>query len=115
MLSPFSCPPPQKPTIPPPSPCFYEGAPYISTHTPLPPCPGIPLHWDIEPTQDQEPLLPLMPNKAILCYICRWSHGLFHVYPLVGGLVPGSPRGSDWLILLFLWSCKPLQLLQTFF
>jgi hypothetical protein len=27
-----------------------------------------------------------MPDKAILCYICSWSH----VYSLVSGLVPGS-------------------------
>jgi len=52
-----------------------------------------------------------MPNKAILCYICSWSHGSVHVYSLGGGLVPGS---SGWLV-LFLWGCKPLQLLQSFF
>jgi hypothetical protein len=27
--------------------------------------------------------LPLMPEKAILCCICGWSHGLLHVYSLV--------------------------------
>jgi hypothetical protein len=60
-------------------------------------------------------LLPLMPNEAILCYICRWSRGSFHVYSLVGGLVPGSSGASGWLILLFfLWGCKPLKLLQSF-
>jgi hypothetical protein len=41
-----------KPLIP--SPCS-------STH-PLP-CPGIPLNWCIEPSQDQGPLLPLMTYK----------------------------------------------------
>ena len=81
----------------------------------LPPCPGIPLHWDIEPSQDQETLLPLMPDKAIPCYICNWRHGCLHVYSLVGGFVSRSSGGSGWLILLFfLWSCKPLQLLQSF-
>jgi hypothetical protein len=56
--------------------------------------------------------LPLMSNKAILCYIYSWSPGSLHVYSLIGGLEPGS---SGWLILLFfLWSCKPLQLLQSF-
>jgi len=51
-----------------------------TTH-PLPPhCPSIPLHWSIDPSQDQRPSLPLMPDKAILCYICSWSHGLIHVY-----------------------------------
>ena len=41
----------------------------------------------------QGPLLPLMPDKAIICYICSWSH----VYLLVDGLVPGSSRGV-WLV-----------------
>ena len=36
------------------------------------------------------PALPLMPEKAILCYICIWSHGSLHGYSLVGGLVSGS-------------------------
>jgi hypothetical protein len=41
--------------------------------------------------------------------------GFFHVYSLVGGLFPGSSGVSHRLILLFfLWSCKPLQLLQSF-
>jgi hypothetical protein len=31
-----------------------------------------------------------MTHEAILCYICSWSYGSFHVYSLVGGLVPGS-------------------------
>jgi hypothetical protein len=48
-------------------------------------------------------------KKAILCYICSWSHGFLHVYSLFGGLVPGNSGGSAWLILLvFLWNCKPL-------
>ena len=52
--------PPQEPPIPSPSLYFYEGA--YPTY-PLPPHhPGIPLHWDIEPSQDQGPLLPLMTN-----------------------------------------------------
>jgi hypothetical protein len=59
---------------------------------------GIPLHWGIEPSQDRGPLLPLMPDKAILCYICGWSHGSLHVYSLVGGLVPGSSGGGGWLV-----------------
>jgi hypothetical protein len=52
--------------------------------------PGINLHWGMEPSQDQGPLLLLMTNKAILWYICSWSHGTLHVCSLVGGLVPGS-------------------------
>jgi hypothetical protein len=35
-----------------------------------PPYPGIPLHWGIEPSQDQWSLLPLISEKTILCYIC---------------------------------------------
>ena len=34
--------------------------------------------------------LRIIPDKAILCYRCSWSHGTFHVYSLVSGLVPGS-------------------------
>jgi hypothetical protein len=69
----------------------------------------------IEPPWDQGPLLPLMPDKAIPCYICNWSHVSLHVYSLVGGLVPGGSGVSGWLILwFFLWGRKPLQLLQSF-
>jgi len=80
------------------------------THSLPPLCPGIPLHWGIKPSQDQGPLLPLLPNKAILCYICSWSHESVHVYSLVDGLVHGSSGLSGWLILLFfLWGCKPFS------
>jgi hypothetical protein len=58
------------------------------------PCPGIPLQWSIEPAQDQGPLLPLMTNIAILCYICSWSHGSLHVHSLGGSFVPGSSGGT---------------------
>ena len=33
-------------------------------------CPSILPYWGIEPPQDQGPPLPLVPNKAILYYIC---------------------------------------------
>jgi hypothetical protein len=57
----------------------------------------------------------LMPNKAILCYICFWSYGSLHVHPLVGGLVPESYGGASWFISLFLlWGCTPLQLIWSF-
>jgi hypothetical protein len=26
------------------------------------------------------PLLSLMPDKAILCHICNWSHGVLHIF-----------------------------------
>jgi hypothetical protein len=108
----------QKPPFPSPPPASMR----VFSHPLLPPCPGIPLHWGIKPLQDQGLLLPLMPDKAIFCCICDWSHGLLHVYYLAGGLVPGCSGGrgevgevSGWLILLFfLWGCKPLQLLQFF-
>jgi len=95
----------QKPSI---SPCFYEGALPLLTSTSPP--------WQ-SPTLGHRTLIgprsspPLMPNKAILCYICSWSHGSVYVYSWEGGLVPGS---SGWLVLLFLWGCKLLQLFQSF-
>ena len=72
-----------------PLPCFYEGTPSM-TYPLLPHYTSIPQHWGIEPPQDQGPPLPLMPDKAILCYVSSWSHGSLHVYFLVGDLVPGS-------------------------
>jgi hypothetical protein len=78
----------------PPSPCLYEGAP-LPTHPLLLSCPGIPLHWGIEPPQAQGPLLPLMSNKNILCHI--W------VLPCVFfGWWSSSQElwGSGWLTLL---------------
>jgi hypothetical protein len=87
----------QKPPIP--SSCFYEDAP-PHTH-PLPSsCPGISLHWGIKHPQAQGSLIPLMPNKAILCHICGQSHVSLHAYSLVGGPVPASSGGSGQLILL---------------
>ena len=41
----------------------------VLPHPLLPLCPGIPLHQGIKPSQDQGPLLSLMSDKAILCYI----------------------------------------------
>jgi hypothetical protein len=108
-----------KPPIPSPAPYFYEGAP-PPIHPLLPHHPGIPLCWGIKPPLDQGLPLPLMPDKAILCYMCGWSHGSLHVYSLIGGLVHGSSggwggeRGPCWLILFFLRDCKPLQFIQFF-
>jgi hypothetical protein len=104
MLSPFLIFPPETP---------YP-FPLLSNSPLLFPCPGIPLYWGKEPSQDQGPLLPLMSDNAILCCICCWSHGSLHVYSLVDGLVSGSSGGTGWLILLFLlWGCKTLQLLGS--
>jgi hypothetical protein len=108
MLSPSSFLPSPKSPIHTPSPCSL-------THQLLLPDPGIPLHWGIEPSQDQGPPLPLIPNKVILYHICGWCHASLHVFSSVGDLVPGSSGGTGWFILLFLlWGCKPLQLLGSF-
>ena len=79
MLSPFPVSPPGSPypIFPPPA------SLRVLTHPLPPPYSGIPLHWGMEPSQEQGPLFPLMPNKAILCYIRSWSHGTLHVYSLI--------------------------------
>jgi len=82
-----------------PSPASLRMLPDPRTHIVLPCGPGIPLYQGIEPSEDQGPLLPLMSNKVILCYICGWSYGSLYVYSLVGGSVPGSSGVSGWLIL----------------
>lgn len=41
---------------------------------------ALPLLWGIQTSEDQGHFLPLMPYKAILCYICDWSHGFLQVY-----------------------------------
>ena len=65
------------------------------THPLQPHGPSIPLCWCIKPLKDQGPDLPLIVDKAILCYICSWSHGFCYVYYLVGGLVIWSSEGSS--------------------
>jgi hypothetical protein len=105
MLSPFlfSLQTPSYPS----SPASMRVLTHIPSH-PLPThCPRIPLCLGIDPLQDQGSPLPLITDKAILCYICGWSHGSLDVYFLVGGLVPwelggGGGAGPDWLIVLFL-------------
>jgi hypothetical protein len=89
MLSPFLVSPP-RPLSHPPSPCS-------PTHPLLFPYLWIFVHWSNEPSHDQGPLLLLMSNKVILCYICSWSHESLHVYSLVDRLVPGSSEGY-WLV-----------------
>ena len=92
MLS-FSQFPLHKTPIPSPSPCFSEGIPPPTIPLP-PPYLSIPLYWDIKPPQDQGSPLPLMPDNAILCYICSWNHESLQVYSLVG-----SPGGwGVWLV-----------------
>jgi len=94
-----------------PLPFFYKGVPPPQL-LPFPaPHSDILLHWDVQPWQDQEFLLPSVPNKAILYYTCSWSHEFVHMYPLGSGLVKESPGR---LVLLFFWGCKDIQLLQSF-
>jgi hypothetical protein len=47
----------------------------------------------MEPSWGQGLLLPLMHDKAILCYVCSWSH----VYFFVDDLVSESSEGV-WLV-----------------
>jgi len=108
--------PSRNPPIPSPQPLSpWEYSPCHPLSPSCLPTLAFPQHWRKEPSKDQGPLLPLMSNKAILCYICCWSHRSLHLYSLVGGLVPGSSRASGLLILLFLtMGCKPHQHLQFF-
>jgi hypothetical protein len=100
------------PSEPPPPPFL----PCSPTH-PFPlPCPGIPLHRAIEPSQDQGPLLSLMSDKVILCYICSWSLGSLHMYSLVGDLVPVSSGVSDCFIYCSSYgTTNPFSYLGPFF
>ena len=99
----FKCYPPswsplQETPIPSSSPLSIRGF----SHTPTLPHPAsILLLQGIKPPQDKASPLPLMPDEAVLCYICNRSHGLAHVYSFVGGLLPGGSERSSSLILLF--------------
>ena len=73
---------PQTPHFISPPLCLYEGAP-PPTYLLPPHCSSIPLCWGIVSPQDQEPLFPLMPDKAILCYKCSWSHVYSYSQPLL--------------------------------
>ena len=88
----FSKLPLSKPPFHPPTLSSMRMLPHPPTH-PLLHCPSILLRWGIKPPQDQGPLLPLMLNKAIFCYICSWSNEYLHEYTLISGLVPGSFGG----------------------
>ena len=72
------------------------------------------LCWNIKTSQDQGPPLLLMSNKAILSYICSWSHESYHVF-FDWWFSPWELWGY-WLvhIVVLLWGCKPLQLLGIF-
>lgn len=93
MLSPFPIYFPETHYPFPSPPAFMRVLPHPLTTSLPPPHPHIPLHWGIRPRQDQGPLLPLMPYKAILCYICRWSHRSIPMYSWDDGLVSGCLVG----------------------
>jgi hypothetical protein len=63
---------------------------------------------------DQGPPLPLLSDKAILCYIYILSHGSLQVHSLVGGLVSGRTGWSGKPMLFSQWDCNPTLLLQSF-
>ena len=57
------------------SPLFlYEGAP-PPAHPLLLQCPSVILSWIIKPQKGKGAHLPVVPDKASLCYIPSWSHG----------------------------------------
>jgi hypothetical protein len=90
--------------------------PYPPTHTCLHALEFLYTVASIKHSQDQGSLFPLMFDKTIVCYMCSCSHGSFHVYFLVGGLVPGNSGDSGWFIMLFsLLVCKYIQLPSPFF
>jgi hypothetical protein len=96
---------PQKLPIPSPFLLLLWGCAPTEPHTPV----SSPSHSStLGHRAFTEPLLPLLPEKAILCYICGWSHGSLHVYSLVGGLVPGSSGG------LVGWCCSSYGVVNSF-
>ena len=85
MFSPFHVSPPETPIS-----SFLLPLWGCSPIHPLPSsCPSIPLHWGIKHPQDQGALLPLMPHKAILCYI--WYSWVLRYY-----CVQFSEEPPDW-------------------
>ena len=86
-MSPFLVSPSESPL--PPSLCLKD-LPHPPTYPLMPHLSSIPLCRSNKPPQDQGAPLPLMSDKAILCYIYSRSHGSNYVFSLVGGLVSGS-------------------------
>jgi hypothetical protein len=66
---------PSQTSIPSCTPYLYEDATPPAHSLQPQPHHSLPLCWVIKPPQDQGPPLPLMSNKAILCYISSCSHG----------------------------------------
>jgi hypothetical protein len=119
MISDFPVTPPQPPPQPTStsSPLSFASMRMLSHPHTLshPTTPHLPmLMHQTGPPQDERPALPLMSDKAILWYICIWSHGSLQVHSLVGDLVSESTAWSSQPMLFFLWGCNPLLLLQSF-
>ena len=109
---PFPSPPTLNAPIQYNSSCFEEGA-LPPIHPLLPPCPGIPLHWGIEPSHTKGLSSHLCPTKPSSALYVAGAMGP-SIYSLVGGLVPGSSRSTGQFMFFLLWGCKPLQLLGSF-
>jgi len=84
--------------------------PHPSIHPFLPPWADIPLHWGVRPWQEQGLLFPLVPNKAILSFICSWTHRSVHVYSLDGGLTLETLVG----IIVLMWLQTPFVSFNPF-
>ena len=95
MISPSPVSPPQLPI---PSPLRFASMRCSSTHSPTLASPFLasPCQENDQdkqrPPQDQGFPFPLMPDKALLCYICSWSHGSLHACNLAGVFLPGISR-----------------------
>ena len=109
MLYHFPVSPPETPYTIHPPPTSMRLLPHPPTHTCLPA-----LTFLYTGTSS------LHKTKGLSSHWCLTGHPLLHkwlepwslhVYSLIGGLFPESSGGSGWLILFFLWGCKPLQLL----
>jgi hypothetical protein len=102
------------PLSPTPSPCLYEGA-HQSSHLLLPQHPSVfpypessslhmtkelPSQWCLtRPSSDTYPAG--VTGTCPPCILFGWWFSPWELW------------GSGWLILFFLWGCKPLQLLQS--
>ena len=84
------------------------------THRLLPPHLDIPLHWGMEPSQDQGPLLSLMPDKAIHLLRRQMEPWILPCVLFGWWFSPGKLWGV-WLvdIVVLPMGCKPLQLLES--
>jgi hypothetical protein len=107
----FKCYPPSqfpfhKPPILYPFPLLPWGC--SSTHSLPLHDPSILLPWGIEPSLDKGPPLPLMSDKAILCYIYIYIHPFSSFSP---SLTPpsGTPHSDPWLAtIICLCICQAL-------